>query len=77
MCAISTTIEMRAVIKFLFPARQGAEGNSDRNIRGTCTIPKCLNADQKRQWCQSSEQLLQFFQHDPNDFLSGTIGDHG
>jgi len=24
-------------------------------------IPKCLNTDQKRQWCQSSEQLLEFF----------------
>jgi len=34
-------IETRAVIKFFFPARQGAEGSSrhsDRNIRGTCTI---------------------------------------
>jgi len=35
-------METRAVIKFfLFPARQGAEGNSrhsDRNIRETCTI---------------------------------------
>ena len=40
-------------------------------------VPKCLNADQKRQRCQSSEQLLQFFQRDPNDFLSGAIGDHG
>ena len=33
-------IETRAV-KFFFPARQGAEGNShhsERNIRGTCTI---------------------------------------
>ena len=29
-------------------------------------VPKCLNADQKRQWCQSSEQLLEFFRHDPN-----------
>jgi len=32
---------MRAVIKFFFLARQGAEGNSrhsDRNIRGTYTI---------------------------------------
>ena len=31
----------RAVIKFFFPARQSAEGNSrhsDRNIRGKCTI---------------------------------------
>jgi hypothetical protein len=25
--------------------------------------------DQKRQWCQLSEQLLEFFRHDPNDFL--------
>ena len=32
-------------------------------------VPKCLNADQKRQRCQSSEQLLQFFRHDPNDLL--------
>jgi len=34
-------METRAVIKFYFPARQGAKGNSchsDRNIRGTCTI---------------------------------------
>jgi len=23
-------------------------------------VPKCLNTDQKRQWCQSSEQLLEF-----------------
>ena len=40
-------------------------------------VPKCLNADQKRQRCQSSEQLLEFFRRDPNDFLSGAIGDHG
>ena len=24
-------------------------------------VPKCLNVDQQRQWCQSSEQLLDFF----------------
>jgi len=24
-------------------------------------VPKCLNVDQKRQRCQSSEQLLEFF----------------
>jgi len=33
-------METRAVIKFFFPARQGAEGNSrhsERNTRGTCT----------------------------------------
>ena len=40
-------------------------------------IPKCLNADQKHQRCQSSEQLLEFFRRDPNYFLSGAIGDHG
>jgi len=39
-------------------------------------VPKCLKADQKRQRCQSSEQLLEFFQRDPNDFLSGATGDN-
>jgi len=38
---------------------------------------KCLNAELKRQRCQSSEQLMEFFRHDPNDFLSVAIGDHG
>jgi len=32
-------------------------------------VLKCLNADQKRQRCQSCEQLLEFFRRDPNDFL--------
>jgi len=32
-------------------------------------VPKRLNADQNRQRCQSSEQLLEFFRRDPNDFL--------
>jgi len=32
-------------------------------------VPKCLNVDQKRQRCQSSEHLLEFFWHDPNDFV--------
>jgi len=36
-------------------------------------VPKCLNADQKRQRCQSSEQLLEFFWRDPNDFLSRLV----
>ena len=41
-------------------------------------VPKCLNADRKPQRCQSSEQLLDFFvRRDPNDLLSGAIGDHG
>jgi len=36
-------------------------------------IPKCLNADQKRQRCQSSEQIWNFFRCDPNDFLSRLV----
>jgi len=36
-------------------------------------IPKCLNADQKRQWCQLSEQILEFFWRDPSDFLSRLV----
>ena len=36
-------------------------------------VPKCLNADQKLQRCQSSEQLLEFFRRDPNDFLSRLV----
>jgi len=36
-------------------------------------VPKCLNADQKRQWCQSSQQILEFYQCDPNDFLSRLV----
>ena len=36
-------------------------------------VPKCLNADLKRQRCQSSEQILEFFRCDPNDFLSWLV----
>ena len=36
-------------------------------------VPKCLNADQRLQRCQSSEQLLEFCQRNPNDFLSGLV----
>jgi len=36
-------------------------------------VPKCLNADQKRQRYQSSEKLLEFFQRDSNDFLSRLV----
>jgi len=35
--------------------------------------PKFLKADQKLQRCQSSEQLLEFFRRDPNDFLSRLV----
>jgi len=36
-------------------------------------VLKCLNADQKCQWCQLSEQLLEFFRRDPSDFLSRLV----
>jgi len=36
-------------------------------------VPKCLNADQKRQRYQSSEQYFEFFGRDPNDFLSRLV----
>ena len=39
-------------------------------------VPKCRNADQKRQRCQSSEQILEFFRRDANDFMSRFF-DHG
>jgi len=36
-------------------------------------VVKCLNTDQKRQRCQSSEQRLDIFWRDPNDFLSRLV----
>ena len=39
-------------------------------------VPKCLNADQKRQRCQSSEQLLAFFSARSKSFPDA-IGSHG
>jgi len=36
-------------------------------------VPKCLNTDQKHQWCQMSEQILEFFQRDPNNFRSRLV----
>ena len=40
-------------------------------------VPKCLNADEKRQWCHSFELHLEFFLCDPNKFLSVVFGDLG
>jgi len=43
--------------------------HEDLDMRKLSTkwVPKCLNADTKCQRWQSSEQLLEFFRHDPND----------
>jgi len=48
--------------------RAGSIIHEDLEIRKLSAkwVPKCLNADQKRQRCQSSEQLFKFFRHDPN-----------
>ena len=51
--------------------------DSDMRKLSAKWVPKCLSADQKRQRCQSSEQLLVFFRREPNDFPSGAIGDQG
>jgi len=55
--------------------RVGSIIHEDLDMRKLSTkwVPKCLNADQKRQRCQSSEQLLEFFRCDPNDFLSRLV----
>ena len=36
-------------------------------------VPKFLTADHQSQGCQSSEQRLELFRHDPNDFLSRLV----
>ena len=55
--------------------RDGSIIHEDLNMRTLTAkwVPKCLNADQKRQRCQSSEQHLEFFRLDPNDFLSRLV----
>jgi len=42
--------------------------NEDLDMRthSAMWVQKCLDADQKHQRCQSSEQLLEFFRRDPN-----------
>ena len=47
--------------------------NLDKRKLSAKWVPKCLNGNQKRQRCQSSEQLLKFFRSDPNDFLSRLV----
>jgi len=52
--------------------QDGSIIHEDLDMRKLSTkwVLKYLNADQKCQRCQLSEQLLEFFQRDPNDFLS-------
>jgi len=44
-------------------------GDLDMQKLSAKLVEKCLNADQKHQQCQSSDQLLELFWRDPNDFL--------
>jgi len=59
--------------------RVGSINHEDLDMRKLSAkwVPKCLNADQKRKRCQSSEQLLEFFRRNSNDYLSVAFGEHG
>jgi len=74
-------ISAKSIAEQLGISRKGAESiiQKDLDMRKLSAkwVPKCLNVDKKCQRCQSSEQHLKFFWHDPNDFLSGAIGDRG
>ena len=66
-------ISAKAIAKQLVISheRVGSVIHEDLEIRKLSAkwVPKCQNADQKRQRCQSFEQLLEIFRRDPNDFL--------
>jgi len=61
--------------------RVGSIIHEDLDMRKSSSklLPKYLNTDQKRQRCQSSEQLLEFFRRDRSNFLSRlvTMDGHG
>jgi len=55
--------------------RVGSNIREDLDMRKLSAkwIPKCSEADQKRQRCQSSEQLLEFCRRDASDLLSRLV----
>ena len=57
------------------PERVGSIIHEDLDMQKLSTkwVPKCLKADQKHRRCLSSEQILEFFWHDINDFLSRLV----
>jgi len=59
--------------------RVGSIIHEDLDMRNLSAkwVPKCLNADKKRQRCQLSEKVFEFFRRDSNNFPSGAISDHG
>jgi len=70
-------ISAKSIVEQLGISRErvGAIVHEDLDMRKLSAkwLPKCLNADQKRQQCQSSEQISEFFQRDPNNFLSRLV----
>jgi len=58
-------ISAKSIAEQLGISREGVDSiiHEDLDMRKLSAkwVPKCLNADQKRQRCQSSEQLLEFF----------------
>jgi len=67
-------ISAKSITEQLYISRErvGTIIHEDLDMRNLSAklVPKCPNADQKRQRCQSSEQLLDLFRRDPNDVLS-------
>ena len=57
--------------------RVGSIIHEDLDMRNLSAkwVPKCLNADQKRQWCQSPEQISNFLAR--SKWFSDAIGDYG
>jgi len=55
--------------------RVGSIIHEDLDVRKLSAkwVPKCLNADQKRQRCQSPEQRSELFRRHQNDFLSRLV----
>ena len=70
-------ISAKSIVEQLGISREwvGSITHEDLDMRKLCPkwVRKCLNADQNRQRCQSSEQHLEFFRRDPNDFLSPLV----
>jgi len=70
-------ISAKSIAEQLGTSREwiGSTVHEDLDMRKLSTkwVPKCLNADQKRQWCQSPEQRFKFFRRDPKDFLSRLV----
>ena len=70
-------ISVKSIAEQLYISRERVwsitHENLDMRKLSAKWVPKCLNADQKRQRCQSSEQLLEFFRRDPDDFLSRLV----